>query len=121
MARILIVDDEPTIRLTVRRILEPQGHVVVEAADGSQALDHCRSGLPDLLILDVYMPNMDGYELLRALRAGSMKPRIIMISGGSMVEKGEALAVAKGMGVNAVLEKPYEVAELLKMVEEVLA
>lgn len=120
MATILVVDDDQAIRVSVKKILEPGGHVVVEASDGAEALAFCRSELPDLLIIDVFMPKMDGLQLLRELRAASLRPRTIMFSGGGLMEKEKVLGMGEVMGVNAVLEKPFEIADLTRVVKEVL-
>ncbi|HEX4328676.1 MAG TPA: diguanylate cyclase [Burkholderiales bacterium] len=68
--QILVVDDSPTIRAGLRRMLAPMGHQVVEAADGERALAVWRAQRPDLVLIDVQMPVMDGYTTARHLRAG---------------------------------------------------
>ena len=69
--RVLVVDDEAAIRDIVRRYLTAEGFEVAEAADGREALDRLRALEPDLVVLDVVMPGMDGLEVLRRLRASS--------------------------------------------------
>jgi two-component system, chemotaxis family, chemotaxis protein CheY len=75
----LVVDDSRVVRKVARRILEANGYLVSEAGDGQQALDACRAGLPDFVLLDWNMPVMDGLTFLRALRGefGPDNPTVI--------------------------------------------
>ncbi|MSP01381.1 MAG: response regulator [Acetobacteraceae bacterium] len=75
----LVVDDSRIVRKVARRILEANGCAVSEAADGQQALDVCRAGLPDFILLDWNMPVMDGIAFLRALRGefGADSPAVV--------------------------------------------
>ncbi|HEY1498496.1 MAG TPA: response regulator [Acidobacteriaceae bacterium] len=66
---ILIADDRPSSRELLRLVLERSGYMVIEAEDGHQALDRVRSGNPDLVLMDLQMPGLDGYEVLAALRS----------------------------------------------------
>src|SRR6266446_6346100 len=75
---ILIVDDEPRILDSLRMNLELEGYQVFEATDGQAALDEVRRRLPDLLVMDVMMPEMDGFEALRELRRFSQVPVVLL-------------------------------------------
>src|SRR5436309_11905006 len=75
---ILIVDDEPRIRDMVRMNLEMEHYRVIEAANGLEALEQLRENLPDLVVLDVMMPEMDGFETLRSIREVSTVPVIML-------------------------------------------
>src|SRR5260370_8435112 len=75
---ILIVDDEPRIRDFVRMNLELEHYRVIEASNGLEALDQLRENLPDLIVLDVMMPEMDGFETLRSMREVSTVPVIML-------------------------------------------
>jgi len=66
--RVLIVDDSPVTRELVRDVLEPQGHEILEAADGLSALREIEAGRPQVVLLDIEMPWLDGYEVIRRLR-----------------------------------------------------
>src|ERR1043165_1006594 len=75
---ILIVDDEPRILASLRMNLELEGYQVFEATNGQEALDEVRRRLPDLVVMDVMMPEMDGFEALRELRKFSQVPLILL-------------------------------------------
>ena len=119
-ARILVADDERRIRLAIRCCLEAEGYTVFEAADGTQALDVVLRHAPDLMILDLAMPNLDGMRTLRELDSlhGQLKPRVVMLTAfGSM----PAAASAIGMGAAAFVEKPLVPEALRQLVARVLA
>ncbi len=106
MKTCLVVDDSSVIRKVARRILERRDFNVMEAEDGIQALAICEAKLPDAVLLDAVMPNMDGYEFLRALRRmpGGDKPKVILCQ----VDNDIAL-VARGRhaGADEILLKPF--------------
>ena len=114
---ILIADDDPEIRETLRCLLECAGYVTVEASDGAEALAAVRGMQFDLLITDVQMPELDGLELLEALRYRQQAPRVIAISGAW---DGVCLPVASKLGAFAALHKPWRKEELLDLVREAL-
>src|SRR5579883_1492508 len=89
--RILLVDDEPDLRDAVRVYLEMQGYIVLQAADGAEAVRKTRTLLPDLVVLDVMMPVMDGITALREIRAHSTIPVIMLTVKGDEDDKVEAL------------------------------
>lgn len=120
MASILVIDHEKLMREALRKILERAGHTVSEAADGKTALRMFARNPTDLVISDVYMPEMDGIEFLMRVREAFPEARIIALSGGGYMGKEEVLAAASRLGAVAVLEKPYTVDECLEIVEKVL-
>lgn len=79
MTKILIVDDHETIRTTLARYFENEGYQIIQASDGLQALDLYKSHHPDIILLDVMMPKLDGYEVCRSIRQISQVP-IIMVT-----------------------------------------
>jgi len=81
--RILVVDDSPTVRKLISGKLEKSGHVVVCASDGVEALEQLENGLPDLVLLDITMPRMDGYEVCKQIRSNpeAKDLPVVMISG----------------------------------------
>lgn len=120
MANILIVDDQDSILQIVRRILEKHGHSVIEAVDGITALKKVSESNPDLVITDIFMPEMDGLEFLRRIRELSPRPGVIAMSGGGVVDQDQVLSLAKALGASLVLTKPFLPKELLEGVERVL-
>ena len=116
MSNILIVDDDPHIRELVRVFLQNEGFAVAEAADGLEALATLETLKADLVILDVMMPNMDGWELCRELRASYDVP-VLMLTA-----KGETAQKIKGfqLGADDYLVKPFEPLELVMRVKALL-
>ncbi len=93
--RVLIVDDEPPIRRFLRTSLSAQGYDIVEAEDGVKALDEVRRMSPDVLVLDLGLPGMDGLEVIRRLRGGGASlPIIVLSSRADEAGKVEALDLA---------------------------
>jgi PAS domain S-box-containing protein len=121
MATILIVDDLAANRKFLLTLLSSQGHRLIEAADGREALASARAEHPDLVITDVLMPVMDGYELVRQLRLDPTTSKILVVLYTAYYGEREARVVAMSNGVDDVLTKPAESAEVLKIVGRVLA
>lgn len=118
--RILVVDDDPGVRMFVRRALEPEGYCVEEASDGAECLRRVRQSPPDLIILDLYMPEKDGLEVLRELRAIQPGSRLITMSGGGPTYDMTILQSARFLGAPSALLKPFSVADLLDAVRRML-
>ena len=116
MARILVIDDDASITRVTREHLLRDGHTVIEACDGSEAMQILREIPVDLVITDLYMPNMDGIEF--TIRLGQLKPetKIVAMSGGGYKGKEEVLAMARSLGVTHTLEKPFTRDQLLDAV-----
>jgi two-component system KDP operon response regulator KdpE len=114
--RILVVDDEPDLRDAVRVYLEMHGYIVLQAADGVEAVDKVRTALPDAMILDVMMPGLDGIEALRQIRAISAVPIIMLTVKGEEDDKVQALR----LGADDYVTKPFGQRELLARIESVL-
>ena len=121
MASILVVDDEESITKGVERSLTTEGHQVLCAVNGKEALKIIASQTIDLVIADILMPEMDGYELILKLRKQPNPPKIIAISGGSYKQDGkELLYAAKVMKADKILPKPFDSASINAAVMEVL-
>lgn len=121
MADILVVDDDPTLRAVVRKVLERRGHVVREAADGVPAMKMLRHSRPDLLITDLYMPEKEGIETIVEARDAFPDLPILAVSGGGTMGPGGPLADAEALGADASLAKPFSVEDLEAAVEGLLA
>jgi CheY-like chemotaxis protein len=120
---ILVVDDDYALRLLIQRTLEGAGHRVTCAADGriaSRAMAMAPDAF-DLVITDMLMPERDGLELIEELRRRYSRVRIIAISGGGRIAPEEYLQIAKGLGANGILGKPFFPKQLLATVDQVLA
>ena len=115
---ILVVDDEPDIRRLVREILEDEGYAVTVAKDGASARDAITSRTPNLILLDIWMPDVDGISLLREfLEKNHLRCPVIMMSGHGTVE---AAVEATRLGAFDFIEKPLSLAKLLVTVERAL-
>jgi UDP-3-O-acyl N-acetylglucosamine deacetylase len=118
MATVLVVDDEPQIRATLRGILAEEGLRVLEAEDGRQALEVIHRDRPELVILDIWMPDMDGLELLTQLQEEPRPPVVVMISGHGNIE---TAVKATKLGAFEFIEKPLSLDGLLDIVNRALA
>jgi DNA-binding response OmpR family regulator len=115
---ILVVDDDTQVRTLCRLTLEESGYLVSEATNGKNALAAIEETDFALIVLDLAMPDMDGFEFLKGVRAKSPKPKILVISG---FLGGTMLAAAKLFGAAATLAKAFSPDSLLLVVSEVLA
>jgi CheY-like chemotaxis protein len=120
LARILVVDDDVAVQMTIRLLLERAGHSVVTAGDGRKGLTLCQTGDFDLLFLDIFMPGMDGFETMRAVRLQQPAIPIIVISGRPISSESDPapdyLTMATKLGAVSSLQKPFRPAELLAAV-----
>jgi CheY-like chemotaxis protein len=120
MAKIVLIDDEPAMRRATERALRAGGHVVHAYENGRPAIEHLVRDAPDLLITDIFMPEMEGLETIRRARTLCPDVPIIAISGFS-IEDGDYLRIAEKFGAIASLKKPFRPAELLDLVARLLA
>ena len=111
-ARLLVIDDEPHNRLLLRQMLEPLGFTVTEAADGREALESLGSGLPDIILLDLRLPQMDGLAFLAHLRRQQLEPRPWVIALAASESPGDQQA-ALDAGADAFLTRPLRRNDLL--------
>ncbi len=115
---ILVVDDEPGIRLLVKRLLQPAGHRVSEAGNGQAALDLVKSDPPDAVLLDVEMPGMSGHQVLAALKADrTFQSPVIMLTAQ---DDWENLDKAMAAGADAYLTKLLTREQLLRKLDDLL-
>lgn len=113
---VLVVDDEPRIIRFVRINLEMEGFRVIEASDGLEALNQVREKMPDMVLLDVMMPEMDGFETLRMIREISSVPVIMLTVRSSEEDKVRGL----DLGADDYITKPFSPRELVSRVRAVL-
>ncbi len=116
MARILVVDDDPDVRDSIHLLLSQQGHDVHEATNGRQCEKAVEPAPPDLVILDIHMPEQEGIETIRHLRRTHPDLKILAISGGGESGFGFALKFAREFGAHATLAKPFPPDKLLATV-----
>lgn len=114
-ATVLVVDDEPDLAWVMRFNLEVEGYRTFAAGDGRSALDVLREHSPEVMILDVMMPVMDGWSVLEELRGlpPHERPRIVIVSARTSPED---RARAHELGVDAFIPKPFELEDLLEVV-----
>ena len=113
---VLIVEDDPNIRELLQMYLEKDGYAVTLASDGGQGLDKFRAIKPNLVLLDVMMPVMDGWAVCKAIRAEGNTPVIMLTAKGEVDDKVTGLKA----GADDYVTKPFEMKELLARIEAVL-
>jgi two-component system response regulator MtrA len=111
---ILIVDDEPAVRALLRAALEPLRARLVEAGDGSEALEAAWRERPDVALVDVGLPRLSGIDVCRALKTNPSAPAVLLITGNV-----HATELAS-CGADGVIGKPFRPAEVLALVERLL-
>ena len=114
--KILIVDDTADIRELLLEALKIAGYVVCEAANGTEALSKIKTELPDLVVLDIAMPDISGFQVLRELRKTSTTPVIMLSARAETADKVESLQ----LGADDYMTKPFQIAEMTARVEAVL-
>ena len=118
--KILIIDDDRTMLSLLNRMLSRKGHEVIEAQDSQQAVGLAQTGKFDLVVVDIFMPDKDGIEVISELRKVNQDIKIIAISG--MVQSGvNYLDLAKKLGANKTLVKPFSMEQLENSVNELSA
>jgi len=117
--KVLIVDDEPNIAISVEFLMRREGFEVLVAYDGEEGLTRIRADRPDLVVLDIMMPKLDGFEVCKAVRADPILAgvRILMLTA-----KGRAAEISKGLalGADGYITKPFATRELVAKVKELL-
>jgi DNA-binding response OmpR family regulator len=119
MARILIADDNAEIRQLLNSILADEGHQVVVAADGKEALDMMLSHAPDLLVLDIMMPGLDGYGVLKEMKAAGIRENTKILVLTAKTQEADWVRGYK-LGADRYLTKPFELDDLVSTVSVLL-
>jgi DNA-binding response OmpR family regulator len=120
MARILVVDDEPDVLLLCRMNLEHAGHQVIEAPDGERGLQMAREHRPDAMILDLMLPNVDGYEVLRSLNEDPASVHLAVVVLTAKARQEDRVRCLQG-GADEFVTKPFSPGSLVDTVEQLLA
>jgi two-component system, OmpR family, response regulator MprA len=114
--RILVVDDDPMVATTIQRVLRPEGYDVEVALGGAAALEQAQARRPDLVVLDLMMPGIDGLEVCRQLRTGGSLPILMLTARSGTADRVRGLDT----GADDYLVKPFAYAELLARVRALL-
>jgi CheY-like chemotaxis protein len=118
IARILVIDDEVEFRALARRILEAEGHEVIEAGTGDEGIAQCEAHQPDIIVTDIFMPEKSGIETILQIRQTNAAVRIIAVSGAGGLASGDLLASAARAGADRTLEKPFRARQFVEAIED---
>lgn len=119
--KILLIDDDTLIRRSVARVLMQNGHDVITAEDGIRGMELFHRERFDLVVTDIYMPRQEGIETILTLRREDTATKIIAISGGGHSGNTDALEMARLLGADAIIEKPFRTDQLLAKIDAVMA
>lgn len=115
---ILVVDDEDALRNVLSSELQSEGYSVVSAADGDEAITILQQKSFDLVLLDIKMPRVDGFEVLRFIKERYAKTKVIMLTGFADLKNA---IESKKLGAEDFVSKPYDLVDLLTTIERVLS
>jgi len=117
--RILIVEDQEDLRGVLRDLLSGSGYLIVEAADGQDGVNKAKSERPDLILMDIQLPVVDGYEATRQIKVDPSLARTPIIAVSSFAMKGDE-EKARAAGCDHYVTKPYSPLQLLRTIRSVL-
>ncbi len=120
MATVLMADDNPEMRLLLTNILQQQGHLVIEASDGDDLMFWVKEERPDVILLDLHMPKMDGFKVLETLKGmdGYQDIPVIVITAS---QNREDMAMAHELGAHGFIPKPWSAHDLATRIDWALA
>jgi DNA-binding NtrC family response regulator len=121
MASLLVIDDEPQVLSLLRKMLEQAGHTVHLAEDGRKGLKVLNDHDVDLVITDIFMPDVEGIELIRLLKREHPMVKIIAISGGGGLIGLDCLPIARKLGADNALAKPFSPDDITRAVADLLS
>ena len=121
MPRILVVEDDDLMRDGLRQMIEREGHEALAAENGLLGLKLFQTHEIDLVITDVLMPEKDGLELIKEIRACNPEVKIIAMSGGGRISSKNYLSVAKRLGANGTLTKPFLRKDLIESLRAIFS
>ena len=116
---ILLLEDNSALRHTLMESLEVAGHHVIDAGDGKLGMKLCREAEVDIAIVDIFMPEMDGFEVISTLKKSFPEVGIIVMTGVSQVDKRAYLRAALRLGADMSIVKPFATTLLLEAIEEI--
>lgn len=119
-ATVLVIDDDPMVLQALVILLEDHGFGVLVATDGVQGHDLYRQHRPDIVVTDIIMPEKEGVELTRELRREFPAAKIVAMSGGGRMGNSDYVAIAKGLGADAGLYKPFDDDEFIATLRSLL-
>ena len=119
--KVLIIDDNTDVLNMLYNLINRSGFETYSANDGDEGLKIFREISPDLVITDIIMPNKEGLEVIMELKKSLVRPKIIAISGGGKLTPESYLPLAKRLGADHVLEKPFLPSELLRLIHSLFA
>ena len=119
--KILVIDDDHMVRYALSKILQRNGYDVVTASDGKRGMALLRDELPDLVITDIIMPEQEGIETIGLIKRQYPQMKIIAISGGGRIRNVDFLQMARSLGADEVLPKPFDAEELLSRLRRLIA
>lgn len=117
--KILVVDDEKSVRILLERILKPKNFEVITASNGMEALERVRKEAPHLMILDIMMPKMNGWDVCKKIREDPIYKNLPIIVLTAKTEENDQIK-GFGLGANAYVPKPFNHEELLLRVKKLL-
>jgi DNA-binding response OmpR family regulator len=120
MARVLVADDDPIVRELIVYKLETEGYEVVVAEDGTSALSAVRENVPDIVVLDVHMPGLSGFDVCRMMRADPASARVPVIMLTASVQEAD-ISTGFVSGADDYVGKPFSPRELVSRIQAVLA
>lgn len=120
MRKILVVEDDVTLRETIMLVLRCENYEVHGAMNGKEAIELNQANDYDLIITDILMPEMDGFEVIQYIRKHKPDTKLIAISGGGRVMAKDYLFIARNSGCSATLTKPFDNGDLLNKIRNVL-
>jgi two-component system, chemotaxis family, chemotaxis protein CheY len=116
MKTVLVIDDEPALRKTLRIALQGAGYRVIDAEDGLAGVKQFEQTHPDIVLVDMIMPAMEGVETIISLRKLRPDVRIVAMSGGGRLDATDVLRMADRFGTKATIAKPFRMAYILEIV-----
>ena len=112
MLRFLVIDDDRIVVETLALLLKSRGHSVITALGGEEGLVLCNAEAPDIVVTDILMPECDGLEVIKAIRKTQSETKIVAMSAGGLLYKQDVLRIARRMGADEVLTKPFSADEV---------